>query len=336
MSKFDAFKYQSNQVGGQRRVVLDGSDAYANQGGYVLSFKHVPSGTEVEFKAFITTFNETYSSDWAQETVFGRVDPIYNFKMTTRNISLAFKVPAFSESEAFENLGKVQRLAQFLYPNYTDLGEAQTISQGPLVRLKVMNLLQDASHKKSSAEGKLDNDYYKSYKSNKELDRGLLGIIDNLSIGHNLENLDAGVFQKGINTILPKLLEINLGFKPIHEQPLGWGQENKNFGGEEGTESLFPYGVDLETYNASKIDDQAKNVSEEQAAENDERDLQGATDNMKANQQKAEEEAGMSPSSAAERADSGSPEAHQGPGGPTYGPLVWLVTNSFEAKKGNI
>ena len=307
MSIFDAFKYKSNQVGDREVIVLDGSDAYANLGGYVISFQHVPTGKSVEFKAFITTFNETYSSDWAQETVFGRVDPIYNFKMTTRTISLAFKVPAFSESEAFENLGKVQRLAQFLYPNYTDLGEAQTISQGPLVRLKVMNLLQDASHKKSSPTLKPNEGYYESYKSaasattapgqqpNKELDRGLLGIIDNLSIGHNLENLDAGVFQKGINTILPKLLEINLGFKPIHEQPLGWGQKNKNFGGEEGTESLFPYGVDSEIYYAGKDDDQAKNVSEEQAAENDERDLQGATDNMKANQQKAEEGVGITP-----------------------------------------
>jgi len=321
MSFFDAFKYKSNQVGGREVAVLDGSDAYANLGGYVISFQHVPSGKSVKFKAFITTFNETYSSDWAQETVFGRVDPIYNFKMTTRNIALAFKVPAFSESEAFENLGKVQRLAQFLYPNYTDIGEAQTISQGPLVRLKVMNLLQNTSDKMSSVEGRSNNNYYENYSSDESSERGLLGIIDNLTIGHNLENLDAGVFQKGNNTILPKLLEITIGsFKPIHEQHLGWG-ENGNFGGKEGTESLFPYGVELETYNASKIDDQAKGYSAHQAAVNDERDSQSAADNAAANQQKAEEEAGMSPSSAAERADSGSPEEKPGSGGPAHGPV---------------
>jgi hypothetical protein len=295
MSKFDAFKYKSNQVGNFEVPTFDGSDTYANLGGYVISFQHVPTGKSVKFKAFITTFNETYGSDWAPETVFGRVDPIYNFKMTTRTISLAFKVPAFSESEAFENLGKVQRLAQFLYPNYTDIGEAQTISQGPLVRLKVMNLLQNTSDKMSSAEGKPDNDYYESYSSDGSSERGLLGIIDNLTVGHNLENLDAGVFQKGNNTILPKLLEITIGsFKPIHEQHLGWGQENKNFGGKEGTESLFPYGVDLETYNASKIDDQGKTVSPELAAENDERDLQSSTDNAEANKQKTVEELGYS------------------------------------------
>ena len=293
MSKFDAFKYQSNQVGGREVVVLDGSDAYANQGGYVLSFKHVPTGKTVEFKAFITTFNETYSSDWAQETVFGRVDPIYNFKMTTRNIALAFKVPAFSESEAFENLGKVQRLAQFLYPNYTDLGEAQTISQGPLVRLKVMNLLQDASDKKSSPTLKPNEGYYESYISDESPERGLLGIIENLTVGHNLENLDAGVFQKGNNTILPKLLEITIGsFRPIHEQPLGWG-ENGNFGGEEGTESLFPYGVDLETYHVPDIEAEGSSVSPELAAENDERDAQGIIDNATARQQRLEEKIGM-------------------------------------------
>jgi len=290
MSIFDAFKYKSNQVGNLEVPAFDGSDAYANKGGYVLSFQHVPTGKSVKFKAFITTFNETYGSDWAPETVFGRVDPIYNFKMTTRTISLAFKVPAFSESEAFENLGKVQRLAQFLYPNYTDIGEAQTISQGPLVRLKVMNLLQNTSDKMSSAEGKPDNDYYESYSSDESSERGLLGIIDNLTVGHNLENLDAGVFQKGNNTILPKLLEITIGsFKPIHEQHLGWG-ENGNFGGKEGTESLFPYGVDLETYNASKIDDQAMRYSLQQVEQMTRRDSQSTTDNAEANQQKAEEQ----------------------------------------------
>ena len=89
------------------------SDAYAMNKGAYISFQHVPSKTTVNFKAFITTFNESYNSDWAPEVVYGRIDPIYLFKNTTRKISLAFKIPAETESEALENLGRVQKLVQF-------------------------------------------------------------------------------------------------------------------------------------------------------------------------------------------------------------------------------
>jgi len=139
---FDATKLERGE--NPRTWYADGSDAYAERG-MVISFQHVPSRTVVSFKAFITAYNEVFSSDWGAETVYGRADPIYMFKNTTRKITLAFKVPAAAESEAFENLERVQKLIQFLYPNYTTVnGEAaaQTISQSPLVRLKLLNLVQ--------------------------------------------------------------------------------------------------------------------------------------------------------------------------------------------------
>ena len=78
----------------------DGTQMLANKG-LVLSFQHVPSQTSVYFKAFITAFNETYTSDWSAESVYGRADPIYLFKQTQRKITLAFKIPAGTESEAY-------------------------------------------------------------------------------------------------------------------------------------------------------------------------------------------------------------------------------------------
>ena len=223
----------------QPQYFVKGSDAYANHKDMVIGFEHVPSQTFVSFKAFITNFQETYNSDWASETVYGRIDPIYLFKNTTRDISLAFKVPAESESEAFENLGRVQKLIQFLYPNYTTLIDpntgqpdvfANTISQSPLVRLKVMNLLTDASRGPSSTyKGVVD------HKGPLGGSRGLLGAIQNVSINHGLEG-DQGVFNEGRGVVLPKLIEVTLSFRPIHEGPMGW----------EGGRSLnptFPYGT---------------------------------------------------------------------------------------------
>ena len=139
---FDATRYERGA--NPRTWYADGSDAYAERG-MVISFQHVPSKTVVSFKAFITAYNEVFSSDWGAETVYGRADPVYMFKNTTRKITLSFQVPAAAESEAFENLGRVQKLIQFLYPNYTTVNggaPAQTISQSPLVRLKLLNLAQ--------------------------------------------------------------------------------------------------------------------------------------------------------------------------------------------------
>ena len=217
---------------------VDGSDAYANHRQMYISFLHVPSGTSVFFKAFITAFNEAYNSDWASEPVYGRPDPIYLFKNTTRKITLAFNIPAASESEAFENLARVQQLTQFLYPNYTTVdGDifAQTISQSPLIRLKVMNLLEDQSTE-------VENRTYEGLVVNKlgtdgDPQFGLLGVIDNIAVNHNMH--EQGGFNEGSGVILPKMLDLNLSFSPIHEHALGWNEENTF------SESLFPYGLNL-------------------------------------------------------------------------------------------
>ena len=125
-------------VKGQQFYFADGSDSLFNQG-FKFSIQHVPSGQKIEFKAFITAFNDSYSQDWNSEPVYGRADPLYNFKQTTRKISFAFKMPAASEGEAYANLAKAQKLAQFMYPNYTDVSGAKVLSQAPLLRLKIMN-----------------------------------------------------------------------------------------------------------------------------------------------------------------------------------------------------
>ena len=83
-STFDALRYKKNQVGKKDDVpYADGSDAYANRGFYI-SFLHVPSNSSLKFKAFITAFNETYSPNFNSNEVFGRTDPIYQYKNTQR------------------------------------------------------------------------------------------------------------------------------------------------------------------------------------------------------------------------------------------------------------
>ena len=234
MPNFDYDRYDKNDSGLQSSH----SDAYANNG-FVISFYHMISKKHIRFKAFITTLNETYSPDYASETVFGRMDPIHTYKNTNRNITLNFKVPAASTGEAYENLAKAQTLIQMLYPAYTDVNNALTVAQAPLVRLKVMNIIRkntNASLSSTSGASLSPQDLYDSYSSKDNVELGLLGVIESVTVQHNIENENVGVLEKSNNTILPKLIDINLSFKPLHEHPIGWSENNFS-------QPSFPYGA---------------------------------------------------------------------------------------------
>jgi len=241
---------------------IEATDALGNKG-FVIGFKHVPTGKRVQFKAFITAFNETYSSDWASETVFGRGDPIYTFKNTTRTLSLGWLIPAASVSEGYDNLHRLQQFIQFLYPTYTNVQGAQTINQSPLVRIELMNMLRSRTDPAGDGWDKYKNKKFDGGVSNwsqnaQSAINGLLGVIGNVSIAHNLDNTDIGVFERGIAIptegqngamssarILPKMIEVQIDFSVIHEHPLGW--QDKGFGRSDNHEGMnFPYGINPE------------------------------------------------------------------------------------------
>tara|TARA_B100000287_G_scaffold430489_1_gene485864 strand:+ start:803 stop:2020 length:1218 start_codon:yes stop_codon:yes gene_type:complete len=214
---------------------------------------------DVFFKAFITAYNESFGSEWAEETVIGRADGLHMFKSTSRSISLGFQAPAASESEAFSNLLSLQALIRMLYPAYTDGENALSISQSPLVRVKIMNILMDSSGRSESKNDILlgGNGQY----------RGVLAAVKNISVSYNLEN-DVGVIEVtenslnemlingggprvkgdgeirtgaktgGTKKILPKLLDISMELDIIHESFLGW--THSGIYDEEGDETYGP------------------------------------------------------------------------------------------------
>ena len=244
---FNVHKYNDSREQHGRTKFVSPSDAIANNHAMVVSFQHEPSGQSVFFKAFISSLNESFSSDWIEEVVYGRTDPIQLFKNTTRRISLGLKIPAETFGEAYDNLGRVAQLTQFLYPVYSKAGgDADSDigwvpSQGPLIRLKVMNLIA----KPREEDDRPTN--YESYKSSADPALGLLGAISSLSISHNLETPDVTTFAKDSNTVLPGLIELSMEFVAIHEvdnkeRPfLGWSDD----AAPKFNDETFPYGVTL-------------------------------------------------------------------------------------------
>ena len=243
--EFDIRKYNPED-----NTLLDGSDALANQRDQVISFQNIRNQESVFFKAFITAFSDTYSPNFNAVEVFGRTDPIQQYKGTSRTITLAFKVPAASESEAFENLGRAGKLIQMLYPSYASVSNALTLSEAPLVRLKVMNLLSKG-HGEAQTSSETFPQFYSKYKSTAAPDQGILGAITSCTVNHGLES--EGAFSKidetgeeptGVpNTILPKLIEINVSFTPIHEETIGF----EGIKSQTKKAPLFPYGVLLKS-----------------------------------------------------------------------------------------
>ena len=176
-----------------------------------LEFFHVPSGKCVWFKAFITQYEDIYTSQWQPEQVYGRMDPLMTFQNTTRQISIGFDVVAEGEADAIENLAKFSLLTQMLYPSY-ESGGATTIKASPYFKLKFMNWAVDA-------------EWYE----------GLLGTVNGFNFA---PKLDMGVFQGGRTglDIFPKVISVAFQFTVLHQHSMGW--QNKTFMGKD-----FPYGV---------------------------------------------------------------------------------------------
>lgn len=198
----------------------DNTDMLANEKHLVVDIFHIPSKTSVVFKAFVTTYQDKFASEYNTEDVYGRMDPIQTFKGTKRNISLGWDVVSASAKEAKENMEKCTELFQMLYPTYAaagGTGTASTISGGPIFRLKFANLIQDVSAAVSEGNS---------------ADASVAGLVGTIS-GFTYEpDFDSGFFDAGIGTLYPQTINLSMEYTVNHTHELGWKageKRNKKF-----------------------------------------------------------------------------------------------------------
>ena len=190
-------------------------DEYAIKSGAIIEIDPVghKSGG-VKFNAFITSFSDNMTSNWNEEQVYGRQDPIGTFQSTTRKISLGFDLPAANLAEGKENLVAINSVKQLMYPSYSSnvknntTTNALSLSKSPLFRLKFANLIQNGS------------------------EEGLLGWIGSFSA---TPVIDMGMFNTG-GKFFPKVYNVSLDFTPQHEYDLGY---ETGPGGSEPIDSRF-------------------------------------------------------------------------------------------------
>lgn len=206
--------------------------------GLVIHFNHIPTGKTCHFKAFLTAFEDVYESQWNEEEVFGRMDPISTFKRTRRRIRLGWDVPAASEAEAVLNLKEAEKLLSMLYPVF-ETADASDFLQGgetgqvteptadrrrvgvmvapPLFKMKFANLIVDG------AKGRITGGARES---------GLVGTISGLSYRPDIEQGFFGGFSDpntvlgatGIvpGTLIPQTISLDIEFTVHHQHGMGF------------------------------------------------------------------------------------------------------------------
>ena len=203
--------------------------------GFTLHVTHVPTGHTVEFPAFITDHSDAFTSNWTEETVFGRMDPIATFESTKRVASLGFTVPSRSRHDALHNLGQINTLLSFLYPTYADVPGATVMNMGPLVRVKYANLICSTENPSKGLLGYITT----GITVTPDMEAGVFGRAsgtpdkpekrreisgDDASFRRALDDRNLNAHGSGISgpEILYKSYNLNFELSVLHEHSLGF------------------------------------------------------------------------------------------------------------------
>jgi len=228
-------------------------DSLAKRKKWMIQFLHLPSSEGVWFHAFITQMGDTYQSNWEDEEVFGRMDPIAIFKNTRRSISLSWDVPAVSETQAKENINSINRFVQMLYPMYTQTQTVQEFVDGAFGITKKGN----KSSKRSAISGKALVQAIKKFDANKSksnhmisppllkmkfvnlfsnasgkpkssiIQSGLVVKVDGaLTIQPDME---AGFFGTEPGMLYPQVWKLSCNLTPFHTHAMGWKEISETY-----------------------------------------------------------------------------------------------------------
>ncbi len=95
--------------------------------------------TFMHFRAFIDSFSDSYTGDWASTKYLGRGENFYNYTGFNRTISLSWTVAAQSKEELMPMYKKLNYLASNLMPDYSNNG----YMRGPLLQLTMGGYLYE-------------------------------------------------------------------------------------------------------------------------------------------------------------------------------------------------
>tara|TARA_R100000664_G_scaffold22318_1_gene31749 strand:+ start:13000 stop:14031 length:1032 start_codon:yes stop_codon:yes gene_type:complete len=172
---------------------------YNNNGLHKLRFYDITRGTEFTFVGGVEDFSDSYTSNWTDDDVYGKQDPMAIFANTRRNISLSCVLPAYSFVEAEEILARCQLIASGMYPDYTRINGIKLLKTAPLWKVKWGNLITGGRQNYGTAKRS-----------------GLTCRIDSFEYTPDLE---ANVSVLG--SLAPMVTRASFSLTPFHEHTAG-------------------------------------------------------------------------------------------------------------------
>jgi len=222
-----------------------------------IKITHLPTNQLISLPGWVTQFSDNFTSNWNQQNVYGRMDPLATFENTQRKITLAFDVVSANLDEAIANLGSVNKLIEFLYPVYEGNSRTQqnTLKAAPLIGLEWTNLISQP-HGGQRLVGYLGGVNY----SPEIAEGGFIRGDKSVSTIENITN-DATVTEQGATvdtttttletttttrkSFIPKKLNISLDYTVLHTHLVGWASPSAALqaaADEGGQEARYTFG----------------------------------------------------------------------------------------------
>jgi len=177
------------------------------------------NGSIVELRGVVSNVSLGWSSNWQEEVVYGRIDPIPTYSNTTRTCSITVQLitPAYASQIEKLALGqakleKLNVLANMCYPGYDFNVEKGGFSTGvlksaPLVKFKYGTVI---TGKETAGE----------------FSEMLLGYIKSMNVDFQSDGLFAvGVTPFGTTQKFFQKISVSLEFGILHTHNVGYGSD---------------------------------------------------------------------------------------------------------------
>ena len=211
----------------------DAVDFLANRGKLYIDIYHVNSEQSLQFKAFLTNFQDTFSPTYDEEYFIMHPEPIRKWRSTVRQISLTFNTVASGRVEAENNLAKISLLTQMLYGEQEKDrgGFVPKVGGSPIFKIKFANLITSQKEK---------GQHFHNAKT-----VGLSGYITDFNYTMKMDEGFFGAGPSEVGKVFPQTMEVSLTYAPVHEKSPAWIESDapgKAASTPEFRYPTFPYG----------------------------------------------------------------------------------------------
>jgi len=151
-----------------------------------------PTVTHLNFRAYLDSFGDNYSSNWNSFKYIGRAEDFYTYSGFSRNIDFSFKVAVLSKNEVDPLYQKLNKLVGQLAPTYV----GDSFMRGNFAAVTIGDYLLNQT-----------------------------GFFNSINLSWNTDYQFGG--QDG-DSQLPHVLDVQCSFQPVHNFNTTFGQQYIN------------------------------------------------------------------------------------------------------------